>query len=251
MTPPIALGGMTQSGSASFGSADVNGDGWSDLLVGASEANGRQGAVSLYLGSPAGLSMTPLSLVGPPAGPMEGFGGTIGVGDLDGDGYADVFIGAYLINGDSGAGYLFMGGPGGLDSPAIVFGDPLGANGGRYSVGLSGVHDVNGDGFDDFVVGAFLGGGAAWLYLGSPSGLSMPIPLVNPGGAGSYFGMGVAGGDVDGDGYADVLVGSQGIGGNAGGAYLYRGSASGLEPPTTVVNPHPMTTGYFGLYVGM
>jgi len=250
-SPPIALGG-TSGGSSTFGSADVNGDGWQDLVVGASEASSRQGAVSIYLGSPKGLSMTALPLSGPPAGPLEGFGGTIGVGDLDGDGYADVFVGAYLINGAAGEGYLFMGGPGGLDSPPVAFVDPNDAGASRYSVGLSGVHDVNGDGFDDFVVGAFLGGGAAWLYLGGTSGLSKPIPLVNPNGdSTANFGQGIAGGDVDGDGYADVVVGSQGIGAYAGAAYLYRGSAGGLLAPTAVINPHPTAMGLFGLYVGM
>jgi hypothetical protein len=251
----VPLGGTPPGGSSAFASADVNGDGWQDLIVGASEVNGRQGAVVIYLGTPAGLSTTPLPLLGPPAGATAGFGSEIGVSDLDGDGYADVFIGAYLINGGAGEGYLYMGSPGGLVSPPLVFDNPNGGSPGRYTIGLSGVHDVNGDGFDDFVVGSFLAAGdvgAAWLYLGGSSGLSKPVPLENPNlVSNAYFGMGIAGGDADGDGYADVLVGSQGIGGSVGAAYVYRGSPSGLQTPIPLVNPHPMSMGYFGLNVGM
>ncbi len=250
-TTPAPLGAATAlAAGTAFGSADVNGDAWPDLVVGSSEVNGRDGAAGVYFGTPAGLSATWVPLSGPPAGNQAGFGSTIGVGDLDDDGYADVLVGAYLYAGEAGQAYLFRGGPGGLDSPPAVLGDPRGGSGGRYSAGLSGVHDVNGDGFEDFVVGAFLDSGdigAAWLYLGSASGLQMPIPLVNPSAARTYFGEGVAGGDLDGDGYADVVVGASGI--NA--AYWYRGSAGGLLAPTPLVNPHPGAMGLFGLAVGM
>jgi hypothetical protein len=248
---PGALG--TESGTA-FGAADVNGDGWGDLVMGGYQNDGLGGALSLYLGTPMGLSTTAVALPGPPAQVEAAYGSAIGVGDVNADGYADVLVGAFLIDGQSGEGFLFMGGPGGLDSPPIVLSNPHGANAGRFTAGLAGVHDVNGDGFDDFVVGEYLDGGnvgAAWLYLGGTAGLSMPIPLANPGGALAYFGNSVAGGDVDGDGYADVVAASEGFGGEVGAVYWYRGGAGGLSMPMPLVNPHPGSMGVFGWSVGM
>jgi hypothetical protein len=248
---PGALG--SESGTA-FGAADVNGDGWGDLVLGGSNNNALDGAASLYLGTPTGLSTTPVALPGPPAGSGAAYGSEIAVGDINADGYADVLIGAFLFDHQSGEGLLFMGGPGGLDSPPIVLANPHGSNSGRFTDGLACVHDVNGDGFDDFVVGAYLDGGnvgAAWLYLGGPAGLSMPIPLAIPSGALAYFGNAVAGGDADGDGYADVVVGCEGIGLNPGGAFWFRGGSGGLTMPTPLMNPHPAAAGIFGWSLAM
>jgi hypothetical protein len=245
---------LSAPSSTAFGAADVNGDGWGDLVMGGYQANGLVGMVNVYLGTPAGLSTTPLPLPGPPAGLEAGYGESIGVGDVNADGYADVLVGAFLFDGQSGEGLLFMGGPGGLASPPIVLGNPHGTNAGRFTSGLACVHDVNGDGFDDFVVGEYLDAGsvgAAWLYLGGTAGLSMPIPLVDPNGGLAYFGNSVAGGDVDGDGYADVVVASEGVAHFSGAAYWYHGGPGGLSTPVALANPHPSDMGTFGWSVGL
>ncbi|KAB3547907.1 MAG: hypothetical protein C5617_001265, partial [ANME-2 cluster archaeon] len=103
-----------------------------------------------------------------------------------------------------------------------------------YSVASAG--DVNGDGYDDVIVGAYHndnGGsdaGKAYVYLGSASGLSTTASWTATGEVGDdYFGYAVASaGDVNGDGYDDVIVGAHGNndGGNdIGKAYVYLGSA--------------------------
>jgi len=244
---PLSCAPGIYSGSAAA-SADVNGDGWGDLVVSGYDFTTFGGVACVFLGSAVGLSTTPVALPGPPT---AGFGSLMGVGDVDADGYTDVMVGAFLFDGQSGDAYLFMGGPGGLGSPPVVVPNPHGSNGARFSVGLAGVHDVNGDGFDDFVLGAYLdGAGAAWLYLGGAAGLSPPVVIPDPAGPGAYYGNAAAGGDVDGDGYADVIVAAEGLGNNTGAVYWYRGSAAGLSPPMTVQNPHS-TMAFFGWRVGL
>src|SRR5262249_27983333 len=141
-------------------------------------------------------------------------------GDVNGDGYSDVVVGApgyggagYLLGGKA---YLYLGSPSGLSqSPAWAVAGQSEAAYFGWSVASAG--GVNGDGYADVIVGSigccsgiFSDGGAALLYLGSAAGLqSTPAWLVK-GGAGGFeeFGYSVAGaGDVNGDGYADVVIG--------------------------------------------
>ena len=100
--------------------------------------------------------------------------------------------------------------------------------------------DVNDDGYADIIVGApFMdhgqdNEGLAWLYLGSASGLSTtPARYLESNHAGSRLGYSVAtAGDVNADGYSDVLVGApywEDDVTNEGRAWLYLGTARGLE----------------------
>ena len=137
--------------------------------------------------------------------------------DLNGDGYADLVVG-----GDQASrAYIYMGSAAGIASAQqpIKLSGPAASRFG-YSVASAG--DVNGDGYADLVVGAF-GGlsqvGSIYVYLGSASGISessQPIMIAGPDGQNSNFGGAIAtAGDLDGDGYADVLVGAPGVGGSA------------------------------------
>jgi FG-GAP repeat len=169
------------------------------------------------------------------------FGTVAPAGDVNGDGYADVLIGAYNYDhgqADEGVVYLFLGGPTGLaTSPAwTAESNQVGA---RLGDKLSGAGDVNGDGYDDVIIGAaffdstHVDAGAAFLYAGSPSGLSTePVWIAVGDQDGAQFGACVqAAGDVNGDGYADVIVGSWLYDHgevDEGRAYVYCGSDSGL-----------------------
>jgi hypothetical protein len=229
-----------QIGASVASAGDVNGDGYSDVIVGAG-LDGTGGRAYLYLGSATGLGTTPAwTMDGPQAG--AAFGWSVApAGDVNGDGYADVLIGAENYSGvavQEGAAYLVLGSPSGLAATTAwsAFGDQAQE---LFSRSLASAGDVNGDGYSDVIVAAmnFDGNlyrqGKAFVYLGSPTGLS-PTPAWTALGnqEGASFGYSVAGaGDVNGDGYSDVVVGAYGYDNgedSEGRAFLYLGSASGL-----------------------
>lgn len=104
-----------------------------------------------------------------------------------------------------------------------------------YGYGIAPAGDVNGDGFGDVLVGApgwNLYRGRALLYLGSASGLSnVPAWILEGSEEGGALGTSVAGaGDVNRDGYADIIVGEPGAQGGRGRARLFLGSRRGFRP---------------------
>jgi len=164
-------------------------------------------------------------------------------GDVDGDGNADILVGAYSNDdgaSDAGAAYLVLGGTSGtldLDSAdAILTGE---AADDRAAFSLSAAGDVNKDGYDDILVGAYQndGGGtnagAAYLVLGSVSStvsLGSADATYTGDAASDRAGYFVSSaGDVDGDGYSDLLIGAyqnDDGGSDAGAAYLILGGSS-------------------------
>lgn len=205
---------------ASIASADVNGDGYADLVVGLPQAQvgGKtRGRVAVHLGSPAGLDKNAKMFLD---GGVDGgaFGCQVAAaGDVTGDGLPDVLVGSCdYANGTAGQGavFVFKGASGGLD-PAPVFkleGDQANLHMGTT---VAGVGDVNKDGVVDFAIGTpaySSGSGRVMIFYGSKGAISTtPAASFEPGQAGSRFGASVAGaGDVNKDGYADVIVGAPG-----------------------------------------
>ena len=234
-----------QYGYSVASAGDVNGDGYSDVIVGAigySNPDISEGAAFVYHGSPSGLSTSPAWMVeGNNAGAVYG-GSVASAGDVNGDGYSDVIVGAPQYTNSltyEGAAYVYLGSSSGLSTTSawLVYGNQLDASYG-YSVASAG--DVNGDGYSDVIVGAVLydsvfnNEGAAYVYLGSSSGLSTTAAWVGLGNqADAWYGVSVASaGDVNGDGYSDVIVGVNGYTNGEsyeGVAFLYLGSTSGLS----------------------
>jgi hypothetical protein len=176
----------------------VNGDGYADLLVGAA---GEKPSLCVYLGSASGVPATPSAVITPTTGvgelsyPSSEFGHNLASTDVNGDGYADVLLGHLAPGATTGPVYLYLGSPSGLSPmPAII----LQMNSGGFGYTLAGPGDVNGDGFEDVLVGAPFansGAGAVFLYLGAPGGLaSMPtMSLMAPGMGPGSFGFSIAG----------------------------------------------------------
>ncbi len=214
------------------GAGDVNGDGFSDVVVGAFGYDGNRGKAYLFPGSASGLATTASwSKTGETAG--DYFGTSVGsAGDVNGDGYTDVIIGASNHSSYSGRAYLYLGGASGLSSSAswTATGESVNSYFGATAA-MAG--DVNGDGYSDVVIGAYGYGvntGKVYCYKGGAAGLSSLSSWTATGQtSGERFGVSISSaGDVDGDGYSDVIVGADGYDGFKGRVYLYRGGASGL-----------------------
>jgi hypothetical protein len=236
----VALAGL---GSSVAGAGDVNGDGFDDVLVNSSKAN------TLYLGSAAGLSTTAAWTV---ASNAAGYGTSLaGAGDLNADGYDDVIVG----EPNGGKIHVFLGSPTGLPAgPSLTRNAPVAGSGFGRSVSTAG--DVNGDGLDDVIVGANLlsngesDEGGAYVYLGSAAGLAAaPVWNAEGGTALMQLGVTVSGaGDVNGDGYDEVVVGAPWSQLDGGRALLYLGGPSGpAELPAWIASgAGPMANAHFG-----
>jgi len=252
MAPSKVLTGPAGAffGAAVASAGDLNGDGYGDLAVGAYGAQSNTGTVSIYLGGPSGLSSTPdVTLVGPD-GANGAFGQSVAAaGDLNADGYGDLIVGAEGASSFSGKAYVYYGAAtlggdagAGLTAGPVLTGST--ANYQDFGSSVASAGDVDGDGLPDLVVGAFaISDSQAFLFLGRD--LTTAIPLANPGGVTDGLGRSLAGvGDVNGDGYADVVVGAY----KQEVAYLYYGSKTGL-PATPVTIADPASAGLFGVAV--
>ena len=230
----------------------MNRDGYSDLIVGEPfYDNGQmeEGRARVYEGSSTGPSFTPSWTVESnfAAANLALAVGT--AGDVNGDGYSDILVGSYnYSNGQDREGkvFLYAGSAAGVEDFASW---TVESNADGFSMGyaLDTAGDVNGDGFSDVLVSApnlswnarshdptvedhaTAREGRAYIYAGSQDG-PMTVPLWEAGSLqdGSQFGVTVStAGDVNGDGFSDVLAGSYLYDNgeeNEGRAFLYYGN---------------------------
>jgi hypothetical protein len=239
--------------------ADIDGDGHPDLIAGTDDGYARgvlvfAGTSNGFAARPTAVRMGPLHLGNPLAFPLA-------VGDVNGDGYPDVFAGDATAK-HGGAIVVLFGGPDGLSvkRSQVVFEkqvySPAGQDDGfGYSVGIG---HISGHHYPDVIVGALdqaAGGvraaGAVLLLHGSAHGLSVAHPkrftLATPGvpgrpSQGDQFGQALSVADFTGDGHDDMVVGAPHKAAHgrklAGFVTGLRGSASG---PTT--KPFSTVTG--------
>ncbi len=200
---------------------DVNADGYGDVLVGNHAADG----VRLYYGSATGIGGSP-TLIGRPtsAALVSSWAEAITSVDMNGDGFSDVVASAFTREGVN-AIYVFLGSTFG---PGVV---PIRIPGSGFTgagTAVSNAWDVNGDGYGDLVAAGFGGGfGDAEVFLGGASISTVPIATLHSPVGG--LGAAVAGaGDVNGDGYADVIATDN------GDAYVFPGNSSGVSSSPVV-----------------
>ena len=215
-----------ESFGASVASAgDVNGDGINDVIVGAPRfpLNGADtGRAYVFFGPVAGsMIATEADAIIFGEAINDGFGRSVAAaGDVNGDGADDVIVGAdQLFNQGAGKAYLFDGPLAGniqaADASAILIGE-VAQDG--FGISVSGVEDFNGDGFDDVIVGAWDndggGGGGrsgrAYTFFGPLTGTiaAAEADFIVTGAPSDELGMSVAGGDLNGDGVGDLIIGA-------------------------------------------
>jgi len=230
------------------GVGDTDGDGLSDIAVGAPYFDldaGDEGQAALFLGpltATASLSEAWASFRGGTTGDRVGVA-IAAAGDANLDGLADLWVGSELDNSESYAGavYLLLGPLSGTlgaeDAQAKLYGEDMADSAGSA---IGGGGDLNGDGLPDLVVGARFAGRPMDSWTGAVYVAHSPFlasePLVDAGNrfygeeGGDYAGNSVAlAPDTDGDGYDDVLVGAyqaEGKETSSGAAYVLIGPAS-------------------------
>jgi len=236
---------------------DVNNDGYDDLLVGAANVgvntNSAAGAAYVIFGKASGFGTIDLGSLAP----ADGFrlqedasnnrvGNSVAFADVNDDGFSDMIVGAPDL-GNIGAVFVVFGkatGFGNVDLTNLSAADGIKITGVANSLtgeSVDSAGDVNGDGIEDFIIGALgadipqVNAGAAWVIFGKTTGL-VSFDLATLSAADGFKIQGLANsslvgdevssaGDINDDGYDDLIVGSAT---SRGAVYIVYGKASGF-----------------------
>ena len=196
-----------------------------------------------------------IATINAPSGALAFGFSTMGGGDFNQDGYDDVVISAPGSGLAQGRAYIFPGSSSGLASTPAVTLYGSGETSSNFGHSLA-VGHINNDGYVDLVISenqnefSMPQTGRVYVFLGRAGGVSEPAArvLTCPDGNKKNFGVSVAiVNDFDGDNLRDLVVGAYGVNSNDGRAYLYRGTATGVEAiPAATFFPTAKTQGYFG-----
>ena len=264
------------SGISVSSAGDVNGDGYDDLIIGANWAdpNGDRSGETYVVyggaGAPGTEGVLELSaldgsngfiLNGIDANDQSGVS-VSSAGDVNGDGYDDLIIGADRADSNglrSGETYLVYGGASAPGTDGVLALSALDGGNGFILSGIdagdslgnavSSAGDVNGDGYDDLIIGAYQGdpngeaSGETYVVYGGATGMERELDLATLDGSNGFVLTGIdsydytgrsvsSAGDVNGDGYDDLIIGADGADPNgefSGETYVIYGGATGTE----------------------
>ena len=223
---------------------DVNKDGYSDILVGApnyDNGQNNEGRAFLFLGTNMGMTQSP-AWTGESNQADANYGFSVALaGDVNGDGFSDIVVGASRYDeGMSNVGkiYVYMGASNGLSLyPDWTYTGNI--MDGNLGISVASAGDTNGDGFGEIIIGS-IGSvapdakGSAYVFAGSVRGMTNQVTQIaiqnNPQ---ALVGQSVStAGDINSDGYADVIAGVIWDSANPSGpgrAMLIQGSSKGLQ----------------------
>jgi hypothetical protein len=228
----VTFVGETQNNFFGFSvssAGDVNNDGYDDVLVGAHGNTSNTGKAYIYYGGSNMNNVADVTFTGEAQGDYFGYSVSF-AGDVNNDGYDDVTVGAQHSN-DTGKAYIYYGGSSMNNVTDVTFTGEASSD--SFGIAVAGAGDVNNDSYDDVLVGAYLNNtsnaGKAYIYYGGSS-MDATADVTFTGEAqGDFFGFSVSSaGDVNNDGYDDVIIGAAGYpnGATTGRAYLYYGGSS-------------------------
>ncbi len=229
---------------------DVNGDGYSDVIVGADiypDFTDKRGRAYIFFGGGSINNVADVTMTG--EYPNNYFGISVSdAGDLNNDGYSDVIVGAKGYNTGTGRAYIFNGGFLMDTIPDIVM---TGQNQGDDFGIVSSAGDVNGDGFDDVIIGAnnyenFKG--RAYIFNGGFLMDTIPDIVMTGQNQGDDFGIVSSAGDVNGDGFDDVIVSANQFQNFTGRSYIFYGDLSMDTTPDLILTGNALSE-YFGFSV--
>ena len=244
---------------------DINGDGTGDLIIGAPGAAALAGSSYVVFGKTGSFGavlelstlngMNGFQINGEVAGDSAGFS-VNQAGDINGDSFSDIIIGARDAAGGTGSSYVVFGKAGSFNS-TLDLSSLNGSNGfqingeaaGDYSgVSVSQAGDINGDGLEDLIIGAFYAkpnaknyAGSSYVVFGKTSPFGAVLDLsslngsngfqINGEAASDYSGVCVSqAGDINGDDLDDLVIGAIGFGsGGAGSSYVVFGKMSAFS----------------------
>ncbi|MBK8550009.1 MAG: FG-GAP repeat protein [Ignavibacteria bacterium] len=205
---------------------DVNRDGFSDVIISALSYQSDAGIVYIFYGGTV-MDTTPDVILS-----AEAIGDFFGVslsdaGDVNADGYADVIIGASQSGNDQGRAYIFYGGSTMNNTADVIMTGEDDYD--KFGQAVSGAGDVNGDGYADAMVGALFSdfSGKVFLFYGGKN-MNNTADLIMTGGAfDDQFGSTLSdAGDVNGDGYSDIIAGMNGFYNYRDFAYVFFGGSN-------------------------
>jgi FG-GAP repeat/Secretion system C-terminal sorting domain/FG-GAP-like repeat len=230
--------GHSEFGSSLATAGDLNGDGYDDIIVGAPKYGDEQGRVYIYFGGDL-IDTIPDLILTEGDEQLLAFGASVAnAGDVNGDGFSDVIVGAPYYNGKQGAAYIYYGGKSMDSIPDVILRGEAADS--RFGESVASAGDVNNDGYSDIIIGADgydNYNGRAYIYLGSAHPDNNADIIFN--GAFKDFGISVAtAGDVNNDGFSDIIIGGR------SNAMVFFGGSTMDNIPDVILSDESSRYGY-------